>query len=142
MINFFFEDNLNNELVYSKYLSTIKDNAEYYMQLGYSKELSYAIQDYELDQCGILYAKENEKIVGFVMYNNKESLDRLVFDIQMEYYESNEIFTKLYNVVEDFAKSLGCVYINQKVLVKDQKIIDHLESINFKKEFCLMYKKV
>jgi hypothetical protein len=142
MIEFFSEDNLDSEYVYSFYLSVINSKADYYTQLGYNKDMAYAIQDYDRKTSGIVYAKEDEKIIGFVIYNNKRSLDKMIFDIQMEFYESTEVFKKLYEYIENFAKSLNCNYINQTVLVKDLKIINNLESINFKKEFCLMYKRV
>jgi hypothetical protein len=142
MIEFFSNDTLGDASLYALCQSTVESNANRYMKLGYNKDLSFRIHDFGKENSGIVYAKENDRIVGFVIFDNKESLDKMMFDIQLDFYESQEVYKKLYEFVENFAKSLGCVYINQSVLIKDVEIINDLESIGFKKEFCLMYKKV
>lgn len=141
MIKIFQEDSFYDSNVYQEYTDIVNIKSEYYMTLGYSKEISYAIQDYNEKDCGVIYARDDDALVGFLMYNRK-SIDRLIFDVCTCYCESPAVYEQLYEHAENLAKSLGCIYLNETVVVKDQIRIDNLESLGFKKEFCLMYKRV
>jgi len=141
MIKIFQEENFFDSAVNQEYDNIVNVKAEYYMTLGYSKEISYAVQDVDKDKSGVIYAKDGETLVGFLMYNKKK-IDRLIFDVFTCYCQSPDVYKHLYEYVEKLAKSLGCIYLNETIIVKDQIRIDNLESLGFKKEFCLMYKRV
>ena len=56
--------------------------------------------------------------------------------------ENKEVSKEIYVYFENLALELGCVCINETVTIKDENRIKKLEEVGFKKEFCLMYKKV
>ena len=57
-------------------------------------------------------------------------------------YSHAGIESSLNEKLEQYATELDCFYIEEIISVMDQERIDSLEFINYKKEFCLMYKRV
>ena len=141
MIKLSHSNTLIDSPVYDYFKQGSIEKSNYYISIGHSESLSNALQDFEENVSGIVWAELDGRYAGFICYSLKD-VDKKVIMINLAMAESEEILKEIYNYFENFALNLGCVYINETATIKDEKRIKELEELGFKKEFCLMYKKV
>ncbi len=141
MIKIFHSNNLVDSPVYDYFKNGTVEKSNYYVTIGYGKHVADALQDVDEVTSGIVWAEIDNRYVGFICYSLKD-VDKKVILINLALSEDNTISKLLNDYFENLALELGCVYINETVTIKDETRINELESYGFKKEFCLMYKRV
>ena len=141
MIKIFHSNTLINSPVYDYFKQGSLEKSNYYVSIGHSQSLSDALQDFEESISGIVWGELSGQYVGFICYSLKD-VDKKVILINLAMAENKEVSKEIYVYFENLALELGCVYINETVTIKDETRIKKLEEVGFKKEFCLMYKKV
>lgn len=141
MIKIFHSNSLVNSPVYDFFKKGSLEKSNYYVSIGHGRNLADSLQDFEERTSGIAWAELDNKYVGFICYNLKD-VEKKVILINLLMAENETISDSLYKYFENLALDLGCIYINETVTIKDEQRIKNLESLGFKKEFYLMYKRV
>jgi hypothetical protein len=134
-------NNLKESFAYSYFQEAVIKKIEYLKSIGISEIIaSSLLKSIDVETSGIIWAEENNNILGCLCFGLKK-LDKKIMTVNLLYSHAG-IESSLNEKLEQYATELDCFYIEEIVSVKDKERIDSLEFINYKKEFCLMYKRV
>jgi hypothetical protein len=134
-------NNLKESFAYSYFQEAVIKKIEYLKSIGISEIIaSSLLKSIDVETSGVIWAEENNNILGCLCFGLKK-LDKKIMTVNLLYSHAG-IESSLNEKLEQYATELDCFYIEEIVSVKDKERIDSLEFINYKKEFCLMYKRV
>jgi len=134
-------NNIKESFAYSYFQEAVIKKIEYLKSIGISEIIaSSLLKSIDVETSGIIWAEENNNILGCLCFGLKK-LDKKIMTVNLLYSHAG-IESSLNEKLEQYATELDCFYIEEIVSVKDKERIDSLEFINYKKEFCLMYKRV
>ena len=134
-------NNLKESSAYSYFQEAVTKKIEYLKSIGISEVIANSLlKSIDVETSGVIWAEENNNILGCLCFGLKK-LDKKIITVNL-LYSYTEIESMLNERLEQYATELDCFYIEEIVSVMDNERIDSLESINYKKEFCLLYKKV
>lgn len=132
---------LTDSPVYDYYKKGLQSKHEYYVDLGYSEGLTTAILNFDESLCNVVWAEQDGKPKGCICYS-LELVNKKVMVVYIMISDNKRAFNKMYKYFEEYAKSLGCILINEIVTMKDTKRMSALEDLGYRKDFYLLYKKV
>jgi len=134
-------NNLKESFVYFYFQEAVIKKIEYLKSIGISEIIANSLlKSIDVETSGVIWAEENNNILGCLCFGLKK-LDKKIMTVNLLYSHAG-IESSLNEKLEQYATELDCFYIEEIISVMDQERIDSLEFINYKKEFCLLYKRV
>lgn len=141
MTQIYHSNNLIDSPAYAYFQEAVVKKIEYLKSIGISELIaSSLLKSINVKASGVVWAEDDNNILGCLCFG-LEKLDNKIMTVNLLYSHTG-LESILNDKLEEYAKSLDCFYIEEIVSVMDKERISNLESINYKKEFCLMYKRV
>jgi hypothetical protein len=141
MMQIYCSNNLKESYAYSYFQEAVTKKIEHLKSIGISELIAnLLLKSIDIETSGAIWAEENNTIMGCLCFGLKK-LDNKIMTVNLLYSHTG-IESMLNEKLEQYANELDCFYIEEIVSVMDEGRISSLESIDYKKEFCLMYKRV
>jgi GNAT superfamily N-acetyltransferase len=106
----------------------------------------FPVTSWNDQECGVLYAEDNGKILGIIVYDFSEIKTYRVLSIVLTAVENDARGRGIYSIMhkwfEEVARREGCLYIKATVSPKNEVRMKTCEAAGMFKGFQLYYKKV
>lgn len=132
---------LNENVEVDKYLDfQIELEINRLVSLGHSKEVALSVISFDKNDrdLKLLTAEINSKVVGIICYSSDSSL----VTINLAAADSETYKNFLYSSLEQISKDQGCLYMKEKLSLKDVEKIEMLKGIGFNQECLCLFKRV
>lgn len=104
------------------------------------------ITSWKDEECGVIWAEQEGKVVGFIVYDHSGLESRAVLSIVLTAvdpeYRGRRIYAAMHKWFEELCREMGGLYVKATVSPKNTSRLKSCEQVGLKPMFIQMYKKV
>lgn len=98
------------------------------------------------DECGVIWAEQNDNVVGFIVYDHADLKSKGVLSIVLTAVDpelrGRRIYAAMHKWFEELCREMGGSYVKATVSPKNTSRLKSCEQVGLKPLFIQLYKKV